>query len=126
MGHAQLKEEALAASNPSPQTTNSPPAGHKYSGNISECPMHQENKVHLVAECPVKNSDIDPLNMMPPPNQRPAPDQPFPLSTTRQESSIPKADGKEGEKWVYPSQQMFWNAMLRKGWRWKDEGKLTS
>lgn len=25
------------------------------------------------------------------------------------------------EFWVYPSQQMFWNAMLRKGWRWKDE-----
>ena len=25
------------------------------------------------------------------------------------------------ETWVYPSQQMFWNAMLRKGWRWKDD-----
>lgn len=37
-----------------------------------------------------------------------------------QVSSIPKADG-EGENWVYPSPQMFWNAMLRKGWRWKDE-----
>ena len=22
---------------------------------------------------------------------------------------------------MYPSQQMFWNAMLRKGWRWKDD-----
>jgi cytochrome c heme-lyase len=40
-------------------------------------------------------------------------------------SSIPKAgavseDGKQ-ESWTYPSQQMFWNAMLRKGWRWKDD-----
>ncbi len=64
--------------------------------------------------------------MMPPPNQRPAPDQPFPLSTDRVRSSIPKAGGnvdEEGkrETWVYPSQQMFWNAMLRKGWRWKDD-----
>ncbi|XP_003465063.2 holocytochrome c-type synthase-like [Cavia porcellus] len=25
------------------------------------------------------------------------------------------------KKWVYPSEQMFWNAMLRKGWKWKDE-----
>jgi len=54
------------------------------------------------------------------PNQKPAPDQPFPLPIERQVSTIPKA-GAEGEYWVYPSQQMFWNAMLRKGWRWKDE-----
>lgn len=60
---------------------------------------------------------------MPPGNQNPAPGQPFPLPTDRQVSSIPKAIVKEGESpfWVYPSQQMFWNAMLRKGWRWKDE-----
>lgn len=58
---------------------------------------------------------------MPPGNQQPAPDQPFPLPTDRQVSSIPKATGQEGEFWVYPSQQMFWNAMLRKGWRWKNE-----
>ncbi len=51
---------------------------------------------------------------MPPPNQRPSPGQPFPLSTERIQSTIPKA-GTEKEKWVYPSEQMFWNAMLRKG-----------
>jgi len=50
---------------------------------------------------------------MPPPNQRPAPDQPFPLSTNREQSTIPKAG--TNETWVYPSEQMFWNAMLRKG-----------
>lgn len=57
---------------------------------------------------------------MPAANQQPAPDQPFPLPTNRQVSSIPKAT-VEGEFWVYPSQQMFWNAMLRKGWRWKND-----
>jgi len=51
---------------------------------------------------------------MPPPNQRPSPDQPFSLSTERELSTIPRAD-KDNECWVYPSQQMFWNAMLRKG-----------
>ena len=56
---------------------------------------------------------------MPPPNQRPAPGQPFPLSTNRVRSTIPKA-GTE-EKWEYPSEQMFWNAMLRKGWRWEED-----
>lgn len=59
---------------------------------------------------------------MPPANQNPAPGQPFPLPTERQVSSIPKvtSDGTK-EFWVYPSQQMFWNAMLRKGWTWKKE-----
>lgn len=59
---------------------------------------------------------------MPPANQKPAPDQPFSLPTDRQVSSIPKStpDGAK-EFWVYPSQQMFWNAMLRKGWRWKND-----
>ena len=53
---------------------------------------------------------------MPPPNQRPAPDQPFSLSTDRVKSTIPKVT-KDGvsETWTYPSEQMFWNAMLRKG-----------
>ena len=55
---------------------------------------------------------------MPPPHQLPSPGQPFSLSTGRVQSNIPKAGGAEGEKWVYPSEQMFWNAMLRKGWRW--------
>lgn len=105
-----------------------------------ECPMHQKDakasadvkpphpKMQATtvsaSECPVKhdNSDVNPLNMMPPANQKPAPDQPFPLPTDRQTSSIPKVteDGSV-QYWQYPSQQMFWNAMLRKGWRWKNE-----
>lgn len=59
---------------------------------------------------------------MPPANQNPAPDQPFPLPTTRQVSTIPKAtEDNSKDFWVYPSQQMFWNAMLRKGWQWKKD-----
>ncbi|TSK34834.1 Phosphatidylinositol 4-phosphate 5-kinase type-1 alpha [Bagarius yarrelli] len=60
---------------------------------------------------------------MPPPNQQPASDQPFPLPLKREESSIPRF-GTE-KNWVYPSEQMFWNAMLRKGWRWKDDSLST-
>merc|ERR1719445_2952173 len=56
---------------------------------------------------------------MPPPNQRPAPNQPFPLPIERQKSTIPKA-GTE-DTWVYPSQQMFFNALLRKGWEFGPE-----
>ena len=77
---------------------------------------------------------------MPPSSQEPLPDQPFSLSKERQTSSIPKADSSDN--WVYPSQQMFFNAMVKKvcytvvgsihrtaactrhptmqGWKWKD------
>lgn len=80
----------------------------------SECPMHSSNKLND------KNKDeLNPDNMMPMhPNQIPDPDQPFDLSKERVISNIPKQDG---QKWVYPSEQMFWNAMKKKGWNWKDE-----
>jgi len=86
-----------------------------------ECPMHRST----VSECPVQHgqNDVNPLNMMGPANQNPSPGQPFLLSKDRQLSTIPKAIVKDGESpfWLYPSAQMFWNAMLRKGWRWKEE-----
>ncbi|KAL0276868.1 UNVERIFIED_CONTAM: hypothetical protein PYX00_004341 [Menopon gallinae] len=98
----------------------SPPGNQEEKNSkMSGCPMHNKSNV---SECPVSgsHSDINPLNMMESPNQQPAPDQPFPLPITREVSSIPKA-GEENAFWVYPSQQMFWNAMLRKGWRWQDD-----
>ncbi|XP_015278271.1 PREDICTED: cytochrome c-type heme lyase [Gekko japonicus] len=84
-------------------------------------PVHQERAYEYV-ECPVKSQvheKLDPRNMMPPPNQLPSPGQPFSLSSTREESTIPRAFAQQN--WVYPSEQMFWNAMLRKGWKWKDD-----
>lgn len=92
-----------------------------FSAAPSECPMHVDSNTAPVGDCPMRQgqTDINPDNMMPPPNQRPAPDQPFPLSTDREMSTIPRAGTTEN--WVYPSQQMFWNAMLRKGWRWKED-----
>ncbi|XP_014045712.1 holocytochrome c-type synthase isoform X3 [Salmo salar] len=88
-------------------------------------PPHQDRAYEFV-ECPMKAanrekfvSDINIANMMPPPNQQPAPGQPFDLSVNREESQIPR--GGTDQNWVYPSEQMFWNAMLRKGWHWKDE-----
>lgn len=110
----------------------SPPNDAKHAnmqGSIDQCPHFQKEQQpqqpNYPSECPMSGSsgnttDINPLNMMPPANQMPAPDQPFLLSTDRITSNIPKVSDKE-EKWVYPSPQMFWNAMLRKGWRWKDD-----
>lgn len=46
-------------------------------------------------------------------NQLPWPGQRVPLSTDRAVSNIPKG-GTEGT-WVFPSPQMFYNALMRKG-----------
>jgi len=81
----------------------------------SDCPSNANSKPVLIP-VPGDADKVDPLNMMPPPNQQPSPNQPFPLPIIRQKSGIPKAG--TDEHWVYPSQQMFWNAMLRKGWKW--------
>jgi len=90
----------------------------------SECPIQEVSgggaSGPVLVPVPSDKSDIDPTNMMPPANQMPSPDQPFLLPTDRQKSSIPNPN--TGQPWVYPSQQMFWNAMKRKGWQWgKDD-----
>ncbi|KAG5850551.1 holocytochrome c-type synthase isoform X1 [Anguilla rostrata] len=123
--HQEPKQAAPPPECPMHQaTTSSPTPAEMTTPNPG--PAHQERAYEFV-ECPMKATsgprqglgDIDPTNMMPPPNQKPAPDQPFPLNVVREESNIPRAGS--GKNWVYPSEQMFWNAMLRKGWRWKDD-----
>ena len=56
---------------------------------------------------------------MPPLCNEPRDGQPFPLPTHRHVSGIPKSE-TDNEHWVYPSEQMFYNAMIRKGWQWKE------
>lgn len=63
--------------------------------------------------CPVLHDAIDPSNMMPAPNQQPRSGQQLSLSQERVKSTIPRGSA-EGE-WVYPSEQMFYNALHRKG-----------
>lgn len=84
--------------------------------------MHEENAASSNSspasqQGPVYNvysQEINPDNKMPQsPNQQPAPGQKQPLSTQRQKSTIPK--GGDNDTWTYPSEQMFYNALVRKG-----------
>ena len=62
------------------------------SSMMSECPSAAGDAMpsaSVPSECPMHNK-LDADNMMPPPNQRPAHDQPFPLNTDRETSSIPR------------------------------------
>eukprot|EP01026_Neomeris_dumetosa_P057764 TRINITY_DN53361_c0_g1_i2.p1 TRINITY_DN53361_c0_g1~~TRINITY_DN53361_c0_g1_i2.p1 ORF type:complete len:272 (-),score=19.20 TRINITY_DN53361_c0_g1_i2:360-1118(-) len=76
--------------------------------------------------CPISNPGaINQTNMMPNTSNEPSEGQQLPLSTHRQMSSIPTSPDsqlpshqKEGtHTWIYPSQQMFYNAMKRKGYQ---------
>ncbi len=62
--------------------------------------------------CPVDHSKINPLNNMPTDLEKTASSSH--LSTEREVSTIPMAQ-KNGN-WIYPSEQMFYNAMKRKNW----------
>ncbi|KAI8919059.1 cytochrome c/c1 heme-lyase [Powellomyces hirtus] len=53
---------------------------------------------------------------MPPLSQKPASGQKEDLSVEREKSSIPMGGKFDGKVWVYPSEQMFFNAMRRKNW----------
>ncbi|RKP05755.1 cytochrome c/c1 heme-lyase [Thamnocephalis sphaerospora] len=66
--------------------------------------------------------------MMPAPNQQPAPGQRKLLDTRRELSTIPMAaeTGGAGDNvWVYPSEQMFFNALRRKNWNAREEDMQT-
>jgi cytochrome c heme-lyase len=64
----------------------------------------------------VYNQPLDPSNQMPvTPNQLPWPGQHKPLSTERAVSTIPKGGTAGRATWVFPSPQMFYNALQRKG-----------
>lgn len=59
-------------------------------------------------------------------NQTPAQNQRIPLSKDRAASTIPMSEEGAGV-WMYPSEQMFFNAMRRKQWdaREQDMGVIV-
>eukprot|EP00743_Colponemidia_sp_Colp-15_P004296 GILK01004634.1.p1 GENE.GILK01004634.1~~GILK01004634.1.p1 ORF type:complete len:262 (+),score=30.70 GILK01004634.1:63-848(+) len=76
------------------------------------CPVDHSSYKHPVAYN-VYGQVIDPTNQMPPPQQDPWPGQKVPLPKERVQSNIRK--GGTESTWLYPSEQMFFNALKRKG-----------
>jgi len=93
-----------------------PPVGTE--GTEGKCPVDHSTMVKE-SSCPMADHEVKALqkdNQMPAPNQQPHPDQSKPLPTHRVRSSIPRGASPEPEKekWEYPSEQMFYNALRRK------------
>lgn len=83
-----------------------------------------------LAACPIDHSGVNPLNQMPHLPQTPlSPHQLQLLQTERETSTIPRTLSSTDDttipssstKWVYPSAQQFYNALVRKGWETPEE-----
>lgn len=70
------------------------------------CPAHQ-----TPPGCSSSSATSVPSEILP--DSQRAPGQKTDLNTVGVRSSIPKGDGG---KWMYPSEQRFYNALLKKGW----------
>ena len=90
----------------------------------SGCPVIQQHTntntttqtEYNVYSQPITNTNVNPNNNMPTfSNQLPAAVQTEELSTQRQQSTIPKGGTDAASTWTYPSPQMFYNALVRKG-----------
>lgn len=84
----------------------------------AKCPVDHTSYKHFLPQSKegCDSDAIDARNNMPAvAQQSPHPGQAIPLSTEREVSTIPRADGTD-QKWIYPSEQMFFNAMRRKNW----------
>ncbi|KAK9797408.1 hypothetical protein WJX73_007122 [Symbiochloris irregularis] len=103
---AEAEASASESACPVPEAYRNPAVYNVYSQRIND------------PACPIALPQVDPRNNMPiEPNQMPSPGQRKLLSTSRATSDIPK--GGTASTWTYPSPQMFYNALKRKG---KDDG----
>mmetsp|Transcript_14743 Transcript_14743/g.48201 ORF Transcript_14743/g.48201 Transcript_14743/m.48201 type:complete len:235 (+) Transcript_14743:228-932(+) len=106
------------------------PVVHTSDGNGATSAATQPATAEARSGCPLagkrggpSTETVNPANAMPAPNQQPAPGQRLPLSKERVESTIPQATAQGN--WVYPSPQMFYNAMKRKGFEPQEEEMRT-
>jgi cytochrome c heme-lyase len=92
-----------------------PSQGASHQQSAPQCPVaHGASPSFLnpSQSCPSSKNQM-PANL----SQKPLPGQAIPLETSREVSSIPTADGSgESKYWIYPSEQMFFDAMRRKNW----------
>jgi len=115
---APEKSAAEAGSKPEASAASGCPIRSKPAESSEGCPVPNASgmlrKYRNADVYNVYSQKIDPANQMPAQaNQQRAPGQAKQLSTERVSSSIPKG-GTDGT-WTYPSPQMFYNAIVRKG-----------
>eukprot|EP00878_Enallax_costatus_P005158 GHUV01005421.1.p1 GENE.GHUV01005421.1~~GHUV01005421.1.p1 ORF type:complete len:292 (+),score=56.01 GHUV01005421.1:385-1260(+) len=111
-GAGRQDEDASTSSRcPVPENYRNPAIYNVYGQRIND-PAQQTCPSPLSA---LQGNDLlDPKNNMPlEANQQPCPGQRRPLPVERVQSNIPK--GGTDTTWLYPSPQMFYNALKRKG-----------
>ncbi|KAI8368507.1 cytochrome c/c1 heme-lyase [Blakeslea trispora] len=115
--HTQLKNQTESAQcpvDPSAYQHFLPPSTPTTN---ESCPVDPSNYKHFMPTKEGCDSEaIDSSNKMPKVSQQQRqPDQKLPLSLNREISTIPRSNSDD-KLWIYPSEQMFFNAMRRKNW----------
>lgn len=88
--------------------------------STSGCPVPHHTQ--SAAQSCLSSKNQMPTNL----SQKPLPGQAVALETSRVVSSIPTIDESgESKHWIYPSEQMFFDAMRRKNWDPKEVDMKT-
>jgi cytochrome c heme-lyase len=100
--------------------------GVSHQDTAGGCPVPHGKSASLPGadpqSCPVSDKNQMPTNL----SQKPVSGQARQLDTTREVSSIPSVEGStESKYWIYPSEQMFFDAMRRKNWDPKEVDMKT-
>lgn len=96
------------------------------SSDEAKCPVDPASYKHFLPQ-PASTAEgcesdsINASNNMPILSQQPSPGQKMKLSIEREISTIPRGGDPNEKIWVYPSEQMFFNAMKRKNWDPKEK-----
>eukprot|EP00560_Eucampia_antarctica_P003446 CAMPEP_0197834880 /NCGR_PEP_ID=MMETSP1437-20131217/24036_1 /TAXON_ID=49252 ORGANISM="Eucampia antarctica, Strain CCMP1452" /NCGR_SAMPLE_ID=MMETSP1437 /ASSEMBLY_ACC=CAM_ASM_001096 /LENGTH=291 /DNA_ID=CAMNT_0043439915 /DNA_START=189 /DNA_END=1064 /DNA_ORIENTATION=+ len=137
MGRGSSKCPVQQSRNPNSLTTTTQSADNNYNGWFAFSSWWKDNNNNNLNsnKQEVKKESCS-LEEAAKHSQKPLSDQEIPLSTRRVISSIPKgkndndgphhqpSDGNSDNRWVYPSEQQFYNAMRRKGWTGVDEATI--
>eukprot|EP01134_Creolimax_fragrantissima_P008418 CFRG8418T1 len=115
--NSNINKTQELTSSPAPEC----PVDHADSNiNANSTPI--PDQLACASSSSVSSEPLDPTNNMFKPDQSMHPKQVESLDTERVTSSIPRVDG---HKWVYPSPQMFYNAMSKKGWSPEEQDMST-
>ncbi|KAI8637100.1 cytochrome c/c1 heme-lyase [Parasitella parasitica] len=138
----QKKDESKCPVNHDKKKEPACPVDHSQKKEEPKCPVDHNSYKHFIPPTSASNKvsqscPVDPAtytNFLPPPKegcvsdaidssnnmpkisqQTPQPDQKMLLGKEREISTIPRANSDD-KLWIYPSEQMFFNAMRRKNW----------
>lgn len=124
--HTQYQKTTTTTNQESKCPVDHKSVDHSAAGEDAKCPVDPSAYKHFLPQAEnaaegCQSDAINAANNMPTLSQQPAQGQKMKLGVDREVSTIPKSGDPNEKIWVYPSEQMFFNAMRRKNWDPKEK-----